>query len=110
MLQRILHFTELPPAPASNGGGGVGAEVPRWRSGWPLSGAEAAFVEAVLEHRKRSLRNAAHDDHEPIPLGAWHGVAGPLRGCCSECGKPAGRRQSAPLIALLPRRPLQPQA
>lgn len=29
-----------------------------------------AFVEAVLEHRKRSLRHASHDDREPIPPGA----------------------------------------
>lgn len=53
MLERILHFSEVPVAAGTAACTGVGAPVPRWRSAWPLSGAEAAFVEGVLEHRKR---------------------------------------------------------
>ncbi|KAI7836806.1 hypothetical protein COHA_009350 [Chlorella ohadii] len=77
MLERILHFEEVPTSAGTAACVGVGAPLPRWRSTWPLSGAEqasgvasgsiTAFVEAVLEHRKRSLRHASHDDREPIP-------------------------------------------
>lgn len=56
MLERILHFSEVPVAAGTAACPGLGAPTPRWRSAWPLNEAEAAFVEAVLEHRKRSLR------------------------------------------------------
>ena len=50
---------------------------------------QQAFVEAVLEHRKRSLRHASHDDREPIPLGALRACAVPAApdevGCLSSC-------------------------
>lgn len=69
MLERLLHFSEVPVSAGSAACSGVGAPQPRWRSAWPLGDAEQAFVEALLEHRKRSLRHASHDDREPIPLG-----------------------------------------
>ena len=50
---------------------------------------QQAFVEAVLEHRKRSLRHSSHDDREPIPPGALRActvAAAPEEGgCWSRC-------------------------
>lgn len=76
MLERILHFAEVPVSSGTAAAPGVGAPLPRWRSAWPLSGAEAEFVGAVMEHRKRSLRSPRHDEHEPIPPREGLGVQG----------------------------------
>ena len=62
MLTRILRFSRHTP-------GGAGAQ-PRWRSAWPLSDAEAQFVEEVLVHREQKLqRGEQYDDLVPIPPG-----------------------------------------
>ncbi len=42
MLERILHFEEVPTSAGTAACVGVGAPLPRWRSTWPLSGAEQA--------------------------------------------------------------------
>lgn len=42
MLERILHFAEVPTTAGTAACVGVGAPLPRWRSAWPLSEAEQA--------------------------------------------------------------------
>lgn len=63
MLEHILHFARLRTLERTHA----------WRSEWALDAAEAAFLQAVIAHRRQALRRGDYDDLRPIPIGDAEG-------------------------------------